>query len=45
MKYKVLHIPKTGGTALKSSLIPNYRSQNSKYLESLIKGVFFVTTE
>ena len=41
MKYKILHLPKTGGTALKSSLIPGYKIHDKKYMKSIIPEVYF----
>lgn len=39
---KILHIPKTGGTAIKSTLIPGYRShpKKKKFLPTVIPDLF-----
>jgi len=42
MKYKVLHLPKTGGTTLKSTLIKGYKIHEQKYIpSSIINGLYF----
>lgn len=41
MKIKFLHPPKTGGTAIKSTLVNNYTSQSGSYLKSKIDGLYF----
>jgi len=38
---KILHLPKTGGTVLKSTLVKNYKKHNSRYLQSTIDNVYF----
>jgi hypothetical protein len=45
MEYKVLHLPKTGGTTLKSTLINDYRRHNNVYLKSNIEGLYFCNHE
>lgn len=41
MKYKFLHLPKTAGTAIKSTLIKNYKKHTDVFLKSNIEGLYF----
>lgn len=41
MEIKILHVPRTGGTTLKSSLIDGYRVHRGIYLKTKIDGVYF----
>ena len=39
---KILHVPRTGGTAIKGTLVKGYRKhpKNIKYLRTKIKGLY-----
>jgi len=41
IKTKILHLPKTGGTVLKSTLVKNYTIHNRTHMPSIIDGVYF----
>lgn len=41
IKIKFLHTPKTGGTAIKSTLVKNYTKHVGVFLKSKIEGLYF----